>query len=122
MKPESLSAVLERSVARFSDRTCTNFLGRKTSYAEIGAHVDRAAKGLKSLSVGKGTKVGLLLPNCPAFVVFYFGILKTGATVVNCNPLYTTQELDHQITDSETEILVTLDLAVLFDKASAHPL
>ncbi len=119
LKPESLSAVLERSVARFPDRTCTNFLGRKTSYAEIGAQVDRAAKGLQSLGVGKGTKVGLLLPNCPAFVVFYFGILKTGATVVNCNPLYTTQELDHQIMDSETEILVTLDLAVLFDKASA---
>ncbi len=119
LKPESLSAVLERSVARFPDRTCTNFLGRKTSYAEIGAQVDRAAKGLQSLGVGKGTKVGLLLPNCPAFVVFYFGILKTGATVVNCNPLYTTQELDHQITDSETELLVTLDLAVLFDKASA---
>ena len=119
LKPESLGAVLERSVARFPDRTCTNFLGRKTSYAEIGAQVDRAAKGLQSLGVGKGTKVGLLLPNCPAFVVFYFGILKTGATVVNCNPLYTTQELDHQITDSETEILVTLDLAVLFDKASA---
>ncbi len=118
LKPESLSAVLERSVARFPDRTCTNFLGRKTSYAEIGAHVDRAAKGLQSLGVGKGTKVGLLLPNCPAFVIFYFGILKTGATVVNCNPLYTTQELDHQITDSETELLVTLDLAVLFDKAS----
>lgn len=119
LKPESLSAVLERSVARFPDRTCTNFLGRKTSYAEIGAHVDRAAKGLQSLGVGKGTKVGLLLPNCPAFVIFYFAILKTGATVVNCNPLYTTQELDHQITDSETELLVTLDLAVLFDKASA---
>ena len=119
LKPESLGAVLERSIARFPDRTCTNFLGRKTSYAEIGAQVDRAAKGLQSLGVGKGTKVGLLLPNCPAFVVFYFGILKTGATVVNCNPLYTTQELDHQITDSETEILVTLDLAVLFDKASA---
>ena len=119
LKPESLGAVLERSVARFPDRTCTNFLGRKTRYAEIGSHVDRAAKGLQSLGVGKGTKVGLLLPNCPAFVVFYFGILKTGATVVNCNPLYTTQELDHQITDSETEILVTLDLAVLFDKASA---
>jgi long-chain acyl-CoA synthetase len=116
-KAESLGAVLERSVDRYGGKTCTNFLGRKTSYAEIGALVDRAAKGLQSLGVGKGTKVGLLLPNCPAFVIFYFGILKTGATVVNCNPLYTTQELDHQIADSETEILVTLDLAVLFEKA-----
>ncbi len=104
---------------RFGGKTCTNFLGRKTSYAEIGTLVDRAAKGLQTLGVGKGTKVGLLLPNCPAFVIFYFGILKTGATVVNCNPLYTTQELDHQIADSETEFLVTLDLSVLFEKAEA---
>ena len=69
--------------------------------------------------MGKGTKVGLLLPNCPAFVIFYFGILKTGATVVNCNPLYTVEELDHQIRDSETGFLITLDLAVLFEKADA---
>jgi long-chain acyl-CoA synthetase len=102
---------------RYPGRTCINFLGKRSSYAEIGALVDRAVKGLQSLGVGKGTKVGLLLPNCPAFVIFYFGILKTGATVVNCNPLYTTEELDHQITDSETEILVTLDLKVLFEKA-----
>jgi long-chain acyl-CoA synthetase len=116
-KPESLGAVLEHSVMRYPGRTCINFLGKRSSYAEIGALVDRAVKGLQSLGVGKGTKVGLLLPNCPAFVIFYFGILKTGATVVNCNPLYTTEELDHQITDSETEILVTLDLKVLFEKA-----
>ncbi len=119
LKPESLGAVLERSVARFGDNTCTNFLGRKTSYAEIGALVDRAAKGLQARGVGKGTRVGLLLPNCPAFVIFYFGILKTGASVVNCNPLYTIEELDHQIADSETEFLVTLDLAVLFEKAES---
>ena len=61
----------------------------------------------------------LPISNCPAFVVYYFGILKTGATVVNCNPLYTVEELDHQIKDSETEFLVTLDLAALFEKADA---
>ena len=118
-KGETLDAVLERSVARFGDRTCINFLGKTINYKEIGALADRAAKGLQKLGVGKGTKVGLLLPNCPVFVIYYFGILKTGATVVNCNPLYTVEELDHQLKDSEAELLVTLDLAVMFDKADA---
>jgi len=118
-KPESLGAVLDRSVAAYGARTCTNFLGKTSTYSEIGTLSNRVAKGLQALGVGKGTKVGLLLPNCPAFVFFFFGILKTGATVVNCNPLYTVEELDHQIKDSETEFLVTLDLAALFEKADA---
>ena len=81
--------------------------------------IGKAACGLQSLGVGKDTRVGLLLPNCPAFVVYFFAILKTGATVVNCNPLYTVEELEHQVRDSETDFLVTLDLAALLDKADA---
>ncbi|HDO52096.1 MAG TPA: long-chain fatty acid--CoA ligase, partial [Rhizobiales bacterium] len=118
-KSEPLANILERSAEKFSDRVCTYFFGKTISYSEIGRLANRAAKGLQALGVGKGTRVGLLLPNCPAFVVYYFGILKTGATVVNCNPLYTVEELDHQIKDSETEFLVTLDLAALFEKADA---
>ena len=80
-KPESLGAMLDRSVAAYGARTCTNFLGKTSTYSEIGAASDRVAKGLQELGVGKGTKVGLLLPNCPAFVIFYFGILKNKAQV-----------------------------------------
>ena len=116
-KPQTLGDILDRSAAKFGARVCTYFIGKTTSYSEIGALANRAAKGLQALGAGKGTKIALLLPNCPAFVVFYFAILKTGATVVNCNPLYTVEELDHQLKDSEVEILVTLDLARLFDKA-----
>jgi long-chain acyl-CoA synthetase len=118
-KPGPLGALFDRSAAAKGDKVCTYFLGKTKSYSEIAEEVSRAAKGLQELGIGKGTKVGLLLPNCPAFVVFYFAILKTGATVVNCNPLYTVEELDHQLGDSETDYLVTLDLAVLFAKADA---
>ena len=118
-KPETLDAVLARSVARHGDKSCTYFVGKTITYKEIGALVYRAAVGLQETGVEKGTKVGLLLPNCPAYVVFYFAILKAGGVVVNCNPLYTVEELDHQIRDSDTEILVTLDLALLFEKAEA---
>ena len=78
--------------------------------------VDRAAAGLQKLGVKKGTKVGLFMPNCPTFIVYYFATLKAGGTVVNYNPLYTLEELTFQVKDSETELMVTLDLKLLFDK------
>ncbi len=79
--------------ARSLKRPCTNFFGRLTIYGEIEALVDRAAAGLQQLGVGKGTKVGLFLPNSPTFIIYYYAALKAGATVVNYNPLYTVEEL-----------------------------
>ena len=108
--------LMDEAAARSADLPCTTFLGRTLTYGEIGALVDRAAAGLQQLGVIKGTKVGLLLPNSPTFVVYYFAILKAGGVVVNFNPLYSLEELSFQVKDSETELMVTLDLKVLFDK------
>ena len=47
----------------------------------MGILVDQAAAGLQSLGVGKGTKVGLFLPNSPTFIVYYYAALKAGATM-----------------------------------------
>src|SRR5262245_4719739 len=114
-----LYAVLDDAVARFPDNTCVDFLGRKYSYREIGRLVDCAAKGLQGLGVGKGVQVGLFLPNCPYFVVFYYAVLKTGGTVVNINPLYAEEEILRQLKDSETRIVVTLDMRSLHPKLAA---
>lgn len=108
--------LMDEAALRSADLPCTTFLGRTLTYGEIGALVDRAAAGLQQLGVIKGTKVGLLLPNSPTFVVYYFAILKAGGVVVNFNPLYSLEELSFQVKDSETELMVTLDLKVLFDK------
>jgi long-chain acyl-CoA synthetase len=111
-----LHALLDEAVLRFADRCCVDFLDKRYSYREIGALANRAAKGLQKLGVRRGTKVGLFLPNCPYSVIFYYAILKAGGTVVNFNPLYAERELVHQIQDSDTEIMVTLDLKALCDK------
>jgi long-chain acyl-CoA synthetase len=116
---EPLYALLDGAVARFPKNPCTTFLGRSTTYAELGALVDKAAAGLSRLGVAKGTKVGLFLPNSPTFVVYYFATLKLGGIVVNYNPLYTLEELTFQVRDSETDVMVTLDLKLLFDKVEA---
>jgi long-chain acyl-CoA synthetase len=116
LEPEPLFRLIEGAATRSPDRPCTTFLGRTLTYGEIGHLVDRAAAGLQQLGVIKGTKVGLFLPNSPTFVIYYFAILKAGGVVVNYNPLYSLDELTFQVKDSETEMMVTLDLKVLFDK------
>ncbi|MFD2264050.1 long-chain fatty acid--CoA ligase [Lacibacterium aquatile] len=111
-----LYQLLDESVATYGARPCIDFLGKKYTYAEVGAIVDRVAAGLQRQGVGKGTKVGLFLPNCPYFIFFYYGVLKAGGTVVNFNPLYVEREIEKQIVDSETKIMVTLDLHALYPK------
>jgi long-chain acyl-CoA synthetase len=119
LKTAPLHQFLDDAAQRHGPRVCTNFLGKTLSYTEIARQSDEAAAGLQRLGVKKGTKVGLLLPNSPTFIVYFFAILKAGGTVVNYNPLYTESELAAQVKDSDTELIVTLDLKVLFDKVEA---
>jgi long-chain acyl-CoA synthetase len=118
-EPALLTSLLDAAVAAHGSRPCTYFMGKRLSFAEIGRLSDRAAKGLQALGVGEGVKVGLLMPNCPTFVIFYNAILKAGGTVVNFNPLYSQEEIEGQARDSGTRIMVTLDLAATFDKVEA---
>ena len=114
-----LFAILDQAVERFPGNEAMDFLGKRYSYAELGDAVTRAAAGFRALGVARGVKVGLFLPNCPHFVIAYFGILKAGGTVVNYSPLYSEDQLAHQIEDSETDIMVTLGLEALYPKMAA---
>ena len=78
--------------------------------------MNRAAYGFQQLGVKKGDHIGLCLPNITYYVVCYFAILKVGGVVVNYNPLYTEKEITKQIEDSETKLMVTLDLKMIYDK------
>jgi long-chain acyl-CoA synthetase len=111
---QPLDWLLDDAVSRFAERPCLDFLDRKYSFRQIGELVARAAKGLGALGVVKGTRVGLFLPNTPYYVICYFAVLKAGGTVVNFNPLYAAKEVRHLIGDSGAEIMVTLDLALLY--------
>lgn len=118
-EPQPLYELLDSAVGRFPANICTNFLGKTQTYSEIASAVQHTAAGLEKLGVTKGTRVGLFFPNCPSYVIYYFATLKLGATVVNFNPLYTVEELETQVKDSGTTIMVTLNLALLFDKVEA---
>jgi long-chain acyl-CoA synthetase len=97
-----------------------DFLGKETSFGELGRLIEAFAGALQTqLGTKKGSRVALMLPNTPFYPVAYYGVLRTGATVVNCNPLYTVHELSHIVGNAGADIIVTLDLKQLFDKAEA---
>lgn len=109
--PQSTMVELfDNSVKKYGNRTCLNFMGKTMTYKEVGQMVDNFAKSLQDQGIGKGSKVGLCLPNTPFYVIAYYGAMKAGATVVNFNPLYADHELKHQINDSECDTMVTINV------------
>lgn len=113
-RPATLPALLDRAVARFGDLPAIDFFGRRWTYREVGRLVERLAGGLAAIGVRRGVHVGLCLPNTPYSVLFYFAVLKAGGVVVNYNPLYTARELEAQIRDSRTTVMVVMDLEKIY--------
>ena len=114
-----LYETLERTAERCRDNTAIDFLDYCLSYGELLEQVNHMAKGLQLMGVTPGARVGLCLPNTPYSVICYYGALRAGATVVNYNPLYVERELAFQIDDSNTEIMITMDLEALYPKVAA---
>jgi long-chain acyl-CoA synthetase len=115
--PLSVQDMFFRSAERQGKAPLADFMGRKFSYAEMAGQVRRFARGLQLQGIGKGDHVGLFLPNVPHYIAAYYGALAAGATVVNFSPLYTVDELSHQVADSGTSILVTVSAAALLPTA-----
>ena len=114
---QALYDLVDETAEKLPYNIVIDFLGLEITYRELQEYVNRAAKGFQKIGVKKGVRVGIFLPNCPQFIISYFGILKAGGIVVNYSPLYSVRELKFQIEDSETDFLVTLDLQALMPKA-----
>ncbi|MFO7688175.1 MAG: AMP-binding protein, partial [Desulfobacterales bacterium] len=91
------------------DKTAINFYGREISYRMLDSLSDRFANALDGLGVVKGDRVGIYLENCPQFVIAFYGILKIGAVVVTCSPMYKANELEHELRDAEVDVIVLED-------------
>ena len=115
--PLSLPDMFFASVVRKGSAPLLDFMGRKYSYNQVAQGVAKVAKGLQQRGIGKGDRVGLFLPNVPHYVAAYYGALAAGATVVNFSPLYTVDELAHQVEDSGTTVLFTLSATALLPTA-----
>jgi len=112
----TLHTMLDQTATRFPDRPAliygaavgSRLLVSTMTYGELGRLVDRFAAGLQQLGVKKGDRVSIQLPNCPQFVIAFYGALKAGAIVVSTSPLYVAREIEHQLKDAGAETIVTL--------------
>ena len=115
--PLSLPDMFAASARAHGGQPLVEFFGRRWTYAALYAEARRFAAGLQARGIKPGDRVGLYLPNVPIYVPAYFGAMMAGATVVNFSPLYTVAELEAQVADSGTRMLVTVDLAKLLPTA-----
>ncbi len=92
----------------FNDTTYT--------YEDLDAEIHKMAQRLTKLGLGKNSHIGIFMTNSPWYVISYYAIFSIGGVVVNYNPLYVEWELHHQIADSNSVAMITLDVKMFTDK------
>ncbi|WP_010099063.1 long-chain-fatty-acid--CoA ligase [Ornithinibacillus scapharcae] len=97
---------------QYKEKKALYFMGKELSYAEVYDQAKKFANYLQGLGIEKGDRVAIMLPNTPQSVIGYYGALMAGAIVVQTNPLYTERELEYQLNDSGTKVIVCLDILV----------
>lgn len=109
----SVPELFDQVADKYGNKTALIFYGKKISYSKLQELTDRFATALADLGVSKGDTVALFLLNCPQYVIAYFAALKVGAKVTPISPVYTSQEVKHQLEDSDAKIVVCQD--ILYD-------
>jgi fatty-acyl-CoA synthase len=106
---ETIGANFERTAARFGDREALVDVaaGRRWTYAELDADVNRLARGLLARGIAKGDRVGIWAPNCAEWVITQYATAKIGAILVNVNPAYRTHELEYVVKQSGLSLLIS---------------
>ncbi|MBS4021912.1 MAG: long-chain fatty acid--CoA ligase [Dethiobacter sp.] len=104
----ALYEILDRSAAKYPQNIAVSFMGAGITYPRLAELANSFAAALAGMGVKKGDRVAIHLPNCPQFLIAYFGTLKLGAIIVPCNPLYVEREMVSQLNNSGAEVIITL--------------
>ncbi|MED4925437.1 long-chain fatty acid--CoA ligase [Anoxybacillus geothermalis] len=98
--------VLQERAGEFGSQPALTFYDKTITYAELAAAVNRFASSLQARGVQKGDRVAIMLPNCPQYVIAYYGILQAGAIVTQVNPMLVERELAYLLKDSGAKMIV----------------
>ncbi|TLX93358.1 MAG: long-chain fatty acid--CoA ligase [Thaumarchaeota archaeon] len=109
ISPVPLHSFLTESASRLPNKTCIVYQGRTFTYSGLDDLSSRFASALVALGLRKGDRVGVFMPNMPQFIISYFGILKAGGVVVACSPLYKEKELEFQLRDSGSSLVIAVN-------------
>jgi long-chain acyl-CoA synthetase len=106
----NIREILERSCRKFAKLPAFTCMGATIDYAELDRLSTQFGSWLQNVAgLGKDDRVAIMMPNVLQYPVALFGVLRAGMTVVNCNPLYTPRELEHQLNDSGAVAIVILE-------------
>jgi long-chain acyl-CoA synthetase len=97
----NLASLLENSAEQYGDREAVVLGDRRLTYAQVNGAANQVANLLVSRGIKPGDKVALSCPNLPYFPIVYYGILKSGATVVPLNVLLKGREVAYHLADSD---------------------
>jgi len=103
----TIGDLLRRTAERFGDRlaVASRHQGERMSWAELSDEADAVARGLWSLGIRRGDRVGLWSTNCIEWIVMHMGCARAGAALVNVNPAYRSHELQFTLTRSRMKAL-----------------
>jgi len=105
----NLSFILESTAREYPDKDAFVLGDKRLTYAQINGAANQLAHALKEKGIGKGDKVALSCPNLPYFPIAYFGILKTGATVVPLSILLKHNEVAYHLQDSDARAIICFE-------------
>ncbi len=97
---------IERTTKKYPDNYVTYFMGFELTYSQLLDIVYRCATKLNELGVKKGDCVAIHYTNNPAFVAYFYGILKLGAKVTSLSPLFKSLEIKRQLNDSQAKVYI----------------
>ena len=106
---QALGSLPERAARRWGTREALVFQGRRWSFAEISAGVDRLARGLIGLGVTPGEKIALWMVNRPEFIEAMFAVIKIGAVLVPINTRFRTDDVAYVLGQSDAATLIVAE-------------
>ncbi len=110
---QTIWEMLDGAVRCYGDLVAFENYHNSLSFTDMGRYCDALAAYMQGeMGIVKGTKVALMSPNCLAHPVATMAILKCGAVQVSVNPMYTPDELLHQLNDSDAEVLLLFSGAI----------
>jgi long-chain acyl-CoA synthetase len=105
----SLSDLLDEAFRKHAARTACVCMDSELSFAAIDEMSESLAAWLQGKGLARGSRVALMMPNVPQYMVAISAVLRAGYAVVNINPLYTPRELQHQLEDSGAQAIIVLE-------------
>ena len=100
---------LAETAEKYPGYIAFDFMGRRTTYRQLLAEIERCAKALKTIGVRENDKVTIAMPNCPQAIYMFYAVNMVGAIANMIHPLSAEKEIEFYLNESGSVTAITLD-------------